>query len=130
MRTRRPHGSFVVPNAACLSLIFAVASLGPAFASASAGAQPMARAAAGSARNASALTGPLAVGATVRDGAGVTLGRITRLTTGANGQTVVMLRKGVDSFQVPANVLQISGNGVISSLSRQDIKALGEPATR
>lgn len=88
-----------------------------------------ARAATDVSRNAAALTGPLAIGATVRDSAGETLGRISRLTTGADGQTVVMLRKGVDSFSVPASALQISGDGVISTLSRNDIKALGSSAT-
>lgn len=117
-----------MPKAAYISLMVVTLSFGSALASIPVSAQPLARAAAGSARNASALTGPLAVGATVRDGAGETLGRITRLTTGPNGQTLVMLRKGVDSFSVPANVLRISGDGVISSLSRQDIKALGDSA--
>ncbi|HEX7758275.1 MAG TPA: hypothetical protein VF459_02150 [Caulobacteraceae bacterium] len=87
------------------------------------------RAAADVSRDAAALTGPLAIGATVRDGAGETLGRISRLTTGADGQTVVMLRKGVDSFSVPASALLLSGDGVISTLSRNDIKALGSSAT-
>ena len=86
------------------------------------------RAAGAAAHNAAALTGPLAIGATVRDGAGETLGRVSRLTTGADGQTMVMLRKGVDTFSVPASALQLSGGGVISSLSRSDIKALGSSA--
>ncbi len=81
-------------------------------------------------RNASALVGPLAVGATVRDSSGQTLGRISRLTTGADGQTVVMLRKGVDSFSIPANRLHLTSEGVVSDLTRDGIKALSPSATR
>ncbi len=81
-------------------------------------------------RNASALVGPLAVGATVRDSSGQTLGRISRLTTGADGQTVVMLRKGVDSFSIPANRLHLTNEGVVSDLTRDGIKALSPSATR
>ena len=81
-------------------------------------------------RYASALVGPLAVGATVRDSSGQTLGRISRLTTGADGQTVVMLRKGVDSFSIPANRLHLTSEGVVSDLTRDGIKALSPSATR
>jgi hypothetical protein len=78
------------------------------------------------ATNASALAGPLAVGATVRDGKGEVLGRITRLTTGRDGQTVVMLRKGVDSFTVPTRILHMQGAEVVSSLDREGVRALGD----
>jgi hypothetical protein len=93
-------------------------------------AQPLAApSAADAAHNASALTGPLAVGATVRDPAGQTLGRITRLTTGPDGRTLVMLRKGVDSFTVPADVLHVAAGEVVSSLDRDGVKKLGDIAT-
>ncbi|MBS0410387.1 MAG: hypothetical protein JSR86_10775 [Proteobacteria bacterium] len=82
------------------------------------------------AQDTSALAGPLAVGATVRDPAGEVLGRITRLTTARDGGTLVMVRKGVDSFAVPADRLRVTPQGVVSSLDRQGIKALGDSATR
>ncbi|MGA0601741.1 hypothetical protein ACO2Q3_13630 [Caulobacter sp. KR2-114] len=100
-----------------LTLILAA---GPALA------QPAAPAADDAAHNASALTGPLAVGATVRDPSGQTLGRVSRLTTGKDGRTLVMLRKGVDSFAVPEAILHVRGGEVVSSLDRAGIKALGE----
>jgi hypothetical protein len=68
----------------------------------------------------------LAVGATVRDPAGETLGRVSRLTTGKDGRTLVMLRKGVDSFAVPEDILHVKGGEVVSSLDRNGIKALGD----
>lgn len=89
-------------------------------------AQPAAPSASDAAQNASALSGPLAVGATVRDPAGQTLGRVSRLTTGKDGRTLVMLRKGVDSFAVPESILRVQGGEVVSSLDRNGIKALGD----
>jgi len=91
-----------------------------------AAAQPAARSALDAGHNASALSGPLAVGATVRDPAGETLGRVARLTTGRDGRTLVMLRKGVDSFAVPEDILRLQGGEVVSSLDRNGIKALGD----
>lgn len=82
------------------------------------------------ARDTAALTGPLAVGATILDPAGETLGRITRLTTARDGATVVMVRKGVDSFAIPSDRLRVTATGVVSSLDRAGIKALGDSATR
>lgn len=89
-------------------------------------AQPAAPSAAEAAHDTSALSGPLAVGATVRDPAGATLGRVARLTTGRDGRTLVMLRKGVDSFAVPEDVLHMKGGELVSSLDRNGIKALGD----
>lgn len=89
-------------------------------------AQPTAPSAADAARDASALSGPLAVGATVRDPSGKTLGRVSRLTTGKDGRTLVMLRKGVDSFAVPETILHMRGGEVVSSLDRNGVKALGD----
>lgn len=89
-------------------------------------AQSSAPSASDAAHNASALSGPLAVGATVLDPTGQTLGRVSRLTTGKDGRTLVMLRKGVDSFAVPESILHVKGDEVISSLDRNGIKALGD----
>lgn len=88
--------------------------------------QPAAPSATEAAQDASALSGPLAVGATVLDPAGQTLGRVSRLITGKDGRTLVMLRKGVDSFAVPETILHMRGAEVVSSLDRNGIKALGK----
>lgn len=95
-----------------------------------AAAQPRAPSASEAARDTSAQAGPLAVGAAVLDPAGQTLGRITRLTTARDGRTLVMVRKGVDSFAIPADRLRMTPGGAVSSLDREGIKALGDSATR
>lgn len=114
------------PVVSGIILPLALISLGATLIAAPALAQPTAPAATDAAHNASALSGPLAVGATVRDPAGQTLGRVSRLTTGKDGRTLVMLRKGVDSFAVPETILHLQGGEVVSSLDRNGIKALGD----
>lgn len=79
---------------------------------------------------ASAIAGPFAIGATVKDRAGETVGRITRLTTAPDGSTLVMLRMGVDSFAVPAARLRMQGEFVVSSLSKAELKAEGRRAQK
>ncbi len=120
-----PHGIFVMSGPVLILLSVAALAAGAASAQTPA-ATP---ATTDVAHNAAALAGPLAIGATVRDRDGLTLGRIARLTTGAEGQTMVMLRKGVDSFSVRSSALTLTSGGVVSSLSRKDIKALGSSAT-
>ncbi len=80
--------------------------------------------------SASAIAGPFAIGATVKDRNGETVGRITRLTTAPNGRTLVMLRLGVDSFAVPAARLRMQGNMVVSDLTKDELKAEGRIAQK
>ena len=90
--------------------------------------QAQARSAATAGTDAAATTGAFAIGTPVLDGTGVTVGRITRLTTGKNGQTLVMVRKGVDSFSVPASALHMSGGAAVGDASLARMKAMGEAA--
>ena len=80
------------------------------------------------AAGASAIAGPFAIGATVKDRLGETVGRITRLTTARDGSTLVMVRKGVDSFVVPAARLRMRGDLVVSQLTKAELKAEGRQA--
>ena len=75
------------------------------------------------ATGASAIAGPFAIGVRVKDNSGKTIGRITRLTTGPDGRTLVMVRLGSDSFAVPAARLRMDGDTAVSDLSRDELKA-------
>jgi hypothetical protein len=104
--------------------LFAVLACAPALA------QELAPSASDAASAASAIAGPFAIGATVRDSAGETVGRITRLTTAPDGRTLVMVRMGVDSFAIPASALRMQGDVVVSSLTKAELKAQGEQAQK
>jgi hypothetical protein len=108
------------------ALLAAVFVLTPAFAFAQAHAPSADDAGSG----ASAITGPFAIGATVKDRNGETVGRITRLTTAPDGRTLVMIRFGVDSFAVPAARLRMQGDVVVSSLTKEELKAEGRLAQK
>lgn len=87
--------------------------------------QAAARSADEAGANAAATTGAFAIGTPVLDGGGQSVGRITRLTTGKDGQTLVMVRKGVDSFSVPASSLRMQNGAAVGSASLGQMKALG-----
>jgi hypothetical protein len=93
-------------------------------------AQEVAPSAADAAAGAAAIAGPFAIGATVRDGAGEVVGRITRLTTGPDGHTLVMVRLGVDSFAVPAARLHMKDGEVVSALTKAELKDEGRRAQK
>ena len=82
------------------------------------------------ANSASAIAGPFAIGATVKDRNGETVGRITRLTTAPDGRTLVMIRLGVDSFAVPAARLRMQGDVAVSTLTKEELKAEGRLAQK
>jgi len=93
-------------------------------------AQQIAPSAADVASPASAIVGPFAIGATVKDRNGETVGRITRLTTARDGRTLVMVRLGVDSFALPAARLHVAGDIVTSHLTKDELKAEGRLALK
>jgi len=68
-----------------------------------------------------ATLGPLAIGATVRDGAGAEIGRITRLTTDKHGRSVAEVRHGDDVYAIPVEALYARGGEAFSTL---DLEAL------
>jgi hypothetical protein len=104
--------------------LFALLACGPAVA------QEQAPSATDAGAAASAIAGPFAIGATVRDSTGETVGRITRLTTAPDGRTLVMVRLGVDSFAIPASALRMQGDVVVSRLTKAQLKAQGEQAQK
>ena len=93
-------------------------------------AQAQAPSADDAATGASAIAGPFAIGTTVKDSAGETVGRITRLTTAPDGRTLVMVRFGVDSFAVPAARLRMEGEVAVSTLTKAQLKAEGKQAQK
>ena len=80
--------------------------------------------------NAAANSGAFAIGTPVLDASGAPVGRITRLTTAKNGQTLVMVRKGVDTFSVPASALHMQNGSAVGDVSLDQMKALGAAASR
>jgi hypothetical protein len=104
----------------------AVIVVTPAFAFA----QTHAPSAEDAASGASAIAGPFAIGVTVKDRNGETVGRITRLTTAPDGRTLVMIRLGVDSFAVPAARLRMQGEVAVSTLTKEELKAEGRLAQK
>ena len=81
-----------------------------------------ARPAESGATNSAATTGPLAIGAVVKDRTGATVGHIVRLTTDKRGVSVAQIRLGEDVFSVPVDALFSRGGEVLSTVSLSDLK--------
>jgi hypothetical protein len=108
--------------------IFAVSALAGAATAQSAADLIQARpagSAADHAVDASAVSGAFAIGAEVRDRNGASMGHVARLTTDKNGQQQLMVRKGVDSFAIPAAQVRIEHGVAVSALTREELKAQG-----
>lgn len=76
--------------------------------------------------DASTTSGAFAIGAEVRDRGGASMGHIARLTTDKNGQQQLMVRKGVDSFAIPAGQVRIEHGVAVSALTREELKTQGQ----
>jgi len=76
-----------------------------------------ARAAESGARDSAATTGPLAIGATVKDRTGALVGHIVRLTTDKTGESVAEIRRGEDVWRVPVADLFARGGEVLSTVT-------------
>ncbi len=113
--SRAPYGAIIVALALSALPLRAIAA--EAAEPASAWAEP-----------ASATAGPFAIGVTVKDSAGETVGRITRLTTAEDGRTLVMVRLGSDSFAVPASRLHMDGEVAVASVPKAQLKSEGRRA--
>jgi curli biogenesis system outer membrane secretion channel CsgG len=85
-------------------------------------AAPTAVTAADHAVPASAVTGPFAIGSEVRDSSGAVMGRITRMANDKDGAPQVMVRKGVDSFAIPAGQLRMQDGVAVSARTREELK--------
>ena len=69
-----------------------------------------------------ATSGPLAIGAMVRDGGGALIGHFTLLTTDKDGRSIVQVREGVNVYAIPIADLSARGGQVISSIRASDLK--------
>ena len=72
--------------------------------------------------DASALAGPFAIGTEVRDASGAVMGRITRMGADKDGRSQIMVRKGVDSFAIPAGEVSLRDGVAVSARSRDELK--------
>ena len=89
-------------------------------------AQPdRARPAESGAHDSAATLGPLAIGAAVTDPNGVEIGRVTRVTTDKNGQSLVEVRHDEDLFSIPADVLRTRGGRAFSEETLDQLKHSG-----
>ncbi|HWA61742.1 MAG TPA: hypothetical protein VG939_10225 [Caulobacteraceae bacterium] len=102
-------------------LLLTLAALGPSAATA----EPPAAAvtAADAARSASATVGPFAIGTPVRDSRGAPLGHITRMQTDKTGRDVVLVRRGSDSFTIPAQELRMVGGVAVTTRAEDQLDA-------
>lgn len=77
---------------------------------------------AGAPASANAASGARA-GMTVTDSSGATIGKITQVGQTADGQSAVVIDVDGKPFTVAANTLSPSGAGMVSSMTKAQIKA-------
>jgi len=85
----------------------------------------------GSAADTSATAGgaaTLSVGEPVKDNTGATIGAISGLNTGANGQQMAVIKMGNDTFQVPSDRLGAGSGSATINLSQSQIAGMIHPA--
>ncbi len=84
----------------------------------------------GSAADTSATAGgaaALSVGEPVKDNTGATIGAISSLSTGANGQQMAVIKMGNDTFQAPADRLGVANGAATINLSQSQITSMLHP---
>jgi hypothetical protein len=79
---------------------------------------------AGSAAAAPALT----VGEPVKDNTGATIGAITKLSVGTNGQQMAVIKMGNDTFQAPSDRLGATDGAAEINMTQAQITAMIHPA--
>ena len=88
----------------------------------------------GSAADTSATAGSaaaapaLSVGEPVKDNTGATIGAITKLSTGTNGQQMAVIKMGNDTFQAPADRLGATDGAAEINMTQAQITAMIHPA--
>jgi hypothetical protein len=70
----------------------------------------------------------LSVGEPVKDNTGATIGAISSLAPGANGQQMAVIKMGNDSFQVSSDKLGAGEGAATINLSQSQITAMLHPA--
>jgi hypothetical protein len=86
----------------------------------------------GSASDSSATAGAsaaaaLSVGEPVKDNTGATIGAISSLNTGSNGQQMAVIKMGNDTFQVPGDRLGAGNGSATINLSQAQISTMIHP---
>jgi hypothetical protein len=114
----------VVAVSALASVTLAVASVAAAEPGVTAvAAEPgRARPAESGAHDSAATVGPLAIGALVTDRNGLEIGHVTRLTTDANGDSVVEVRHNEDLYAIPIEQLYAHGGVAFSVMTLERLK--------
>ena len=76
---------------------------------------------------AAAAAPALTVGEPVKDNTGATIGAISSLNTGSNGQQMAVIKMGNDTFQVPGDRLGVSNGSATINLSQAQITGMIHP---
>jgi hypothetical protein len=80
-----------------------------------------------SATASSSAAAALAVGEPVKDNTGATIGAISSLNTGSNGQQMAVIKMGNDTFQVPSDRLGAGSGAATINLSQAQISTMIHP---
>jgi hypothetical protein len=78
--------------------------------------------------SASAAPPSLSVGEPVKDNTGATIGSISALSNGANGQKMAVIKMGNDTFQVPSDRLGADSNSATINMTQAQITGMLHPA--
>lgn len=118
--------SILTLGAAALALSVAA----PAFAQDTEAQQPAASSSApsgsamGSGADASATASTLAVGATVKDNTGASIGTVTDVKADAAGKQVATIKMGADTFAVETDKLAIADGSATINATQAELKAM------
>jgi hypothetical protein len=79
--------------------------------------------------NTSATAGApaLSIGEPVKDNTGATIGSISSLTAGANGQQMAVIKMGTDTFQVPSDRLGAADGAAEINMTQAQISGMLHP---
>ena len=80
-----------------------------------------------SATASSSAAASLSVGEPVKDNTGATIGAISGLNTGSNGQQMAVIKMGNDTFQVPSDRLGAGSGSATINLSQAQISTMIHP---
>jgi hypothetical protein len=69
----------------------------------------------------------LSIGEPVKDNTGATIGAISSLNTGSNGQQMAVIKMGNDTFQVPSDRLGVGSGSATINLSQAQISTMIHP---
>jgi hypothetical protein len=77
--------------------------------------------------SASAAPPALSVGEPVKDNTGATIGAISKLSTGSNGEQMAVIKMGNDTFQVSADKLGATASAATINMSQSQITGMLHP---